>query len=314
MDLKSSDLVQRIQSAARLSEADMWRLATEMCADGIRTASEAEAVLHCHARLDRLEGDWPKRFTRALRDYLLLRTEPEGEVSADNLAWLREHVAPQGRVRTKSELDLLIMMYKQAEDVTDGYGVFVLEALCEWLIAAGKVDGDIVERIGAVLAMGDKGGTPWVSHAEAAVLLRTNDRLGHAGDDPAWSRVFARGVGNYLMARAHPNPESDRQALARQNWVGSADSRPGQYIGCLALGFNKGRWFDGVSLSPEQASLARQMASEAANDQAVAQIRKRSWLRRRLGWEKTGEADRALVDFLNQEAPGLTTGLVVATG
>ncbi|KCZ52111.1 hypothetical protein [Hyphomonas pacifica] len=314
MDLASRDLVQRIQSAVRLSEADMRRLAAEMCADGIRTAPEAEAVLYCHARLDRLGEDWPGLFIRALRDYLLLRTEPEGEVSADNLAWLRQHVAPDGRVRTLSELDLLIVLYRQAETVTEGYGLFVLECLCEWMISAGKAEGPIIERIGTVLAMGEKGGTPWVSHAEAVVLLRTNDSLGRAGDDTAWSRVFARAVGNYLMARAHPNPQGDRQALARKNWIGSADSRPGQYIGCLALGFNKGRWFEDVSQSPELARLARQMASEAANDQAVAQSQKRSWLRRRLGWEKTGEADRALVDFLNQEAPGLTTGLVVATG
>ena len=311
MDRQADNLVERMQSAAKLSAEDARHLAIEMCNDGIRSAPEAEAVLDFNARLPQDDPDWASQFIRAMRDYLLLRTEPEGNLSDADLDWLSDILAPEGLVRTGRELDLLILLQKQADSLPARFGLFALHCACERLVNTVAVTAEEVGRIRQILLGSAPEAAPWISREEAKILFQTNDLLGGSPLDPSWSRLFARTIGNHLVAQAHPFPSRERLGLARENWIAQEDTRPGQMVGCLSLGFMTGGWFETMCESADKAALARQMAHEASG-MGQQMTDKRGWLRRRLGWDGLNVSERAMVDFLNLEAPGLTTGLVVA--
>ena len=315
MDRNIGNLVGRIRSAAKVSETEAHRIATEMCVDGIRSAAEAEALLEFNAVLNGRQSDWDSQFIRAMRDYLLLRTVPEGGLSAENLDWLRVVLTPEGFVSAANELDLLILLQKQAESLPDGFGLFVQGCICEHIVRQGHASHDDVLRLRRALSPEPLGGEGWIGRDEARLLIKTNDRLGRVVNDPAWNDLFARAIGNHLLARSHPRPASERLALSRGQWLEESKIRPGQSVGCLKLGFSTGRWFENINAVPETAALARLHASAAADHVADPSEAQRGWLRRRLGWDSNlSQAERALVDFLNAEAPGLVSGLVIAAG
>lgn len=313
MTAPMSRLFERIQSVARLSRDDTRRLAQDMCADGLRSRPEAEALFDCNVRLGKGDPEWDNEFARAMRDYLLLRTEPEGSLSAENLAWLSGKVFQSDGVRTPGDLTLLVMLIRQADEVPEGFGLTVLKAVCQQMRSDGGATPDLIAKVSAVLAAGGTEAAPWISRAEAAILMDTNDRLQPDMCDPAWALLFARALGNHLLAAAHPRPEAERLALNRRSWLASTNERPGKYVGCLALGFDKGRWFEAISLDAEMAARARMAAVQsAARTPPVAGPGNKSWLQRRLGWSENESPSCALVDFINREAPGLTAGLVAA--
>jgi hypothetical protein len=78
--------------------------------------------------------------------------------------------------------------------------------------------------------------------------------------------------------------------------------------------FDAGRWFERVAYDPRKAELARKAARAAAQRAGEAVTEEETdWFMRRLRWDgQVSPAERALVDFLKREAPGLTHGLTAA--
>lgn len=315
MSSAADKLVARMETAARLSADEARQIAEKMCAEGIRSAAEAEALVDFNLRIAVRDADWAGQFQRALRDYVLLRTVPEGRLSDINFTWLRETFTPAGQVRNASELDVLIMLQRQAETVPAGYDLFVLKAVCDCIVREGSAGAANVARLYRVLATARPGRVAWISRAEARCLWKTNTDLGKAANDPSWNHLFARAIGNHLFASACPQPGKSADALSRETWLNPAVDTPGQLTAGLDTKFTQESWFELVSPSAATAHAAREAAAALAASQDGHTSGVGDWLRRRLGWDNAAnQAERALVDFLNAEAPGLTAGLVVAAG
>ena len=216
-------LVARMESAARVSADEARQIAEQMCADGIRSAPEAEALVEYNTRLDGHDADWSALFQRALRDYVLLRTVPEGSVSDDNLLWLRDTLAPEGHVRNTGELDFLILLQRQADSVPQDYDRFVLKAVCRQILREGSASAANTARVRKVLSASRRTGGEWISRDEARRLWKTNTELGKAANDPAWNALFARSIGNYLYVCTCPHPRAAGEALSREAWLDAAD-------------------------------------------------------------------------------------------
>jgi hypothetical protein len=305
-------IIQQIQAVSQRSREEARQVAQEMCARGPKSDAEAEALIDFNARMKGEDADWDSRFVRVLADYVLARDAAGGALTQTNLEWLQDRIALAGGLRNRNLASLFMRLLRKASETPAGFGLIVLSHICDQMVRAGHADARLVCKIAETLSCLSEEHAPWISRAEAAILYQAQDALQGCANDPAWNFLFARAIGNHLVARAHPNPYSERHALSRKHWLDQNDSRPGKFVGCLALGFDKGRWFEQLGREAERASHARRAASLAAKRKPSPSTARTVWWRKTPSPAPITSASHALVDFLDREAPGLVVGLVVA--
>lgn len=307
----ASRIFQKLQSTAHRSREDARQVAMEMCSREPKNDAEAAALLDFNARLKSDDPEWDHRFTNVMADYVLARDGALGTLTQANLDWLQARAMPSGGAPNRNLMRLLARLLKKAEQVPAGYGRQVLACLCDQMVRDGGARADMVALVDKVLARGGTPDAPWISQWEAALLLRAQDRLSACENDPAWTRLFARALGNHLLMRAHPNPDSERHALSRRCWLDPQDDHPGRYVGCLAVGLDRGAWFERLG-DGDAADEARQVASLAAIRASAGKPERGHWWSKNPAPPAPDSPGQALIDFLNREAPGLLDGLIVA--
>ncbi len=313
MDQDFQVVMSRVAKLGELSEAEAKRIVEDVFKDGVVSRGEAEALFMVNKSMTEMDAIWSEHFIAAIKDYLLDAESPMHRVTEEEGSWLLEQMQPASGLGLV-EIELLLEVLRYAEAAPEALSRTVLTAISEKIITAGKADADMVERMRRALyaPAGEKG--IWVSRFEATVLFTTNDAIAHAKNHASWNDLFARAVGNHLMARAHPDPMSDMQAFAREAWFKDTSTDVTGLLGRAASSFTDDSWFAKVAYSPKKAAEARQVANEIALRQAEnITDDENSWFMKRLGWDKTiSPAERALVDFLKSEAPGFANGLTIA--
>ncbi|MEE9380871.1 MAG: hypothetical protein V3V03_05645 [Hyphomonadaceae bacterium] len=310
MDQELEGLMAKVAELGQMSETEAGRVVSEAYWDGIVTHGEAEALFDLNDKLDGCDPVWDKRFVGAIKDFLLTEQAPQGWVTEEECEWLIERVTRDGYVKLGSEMDLLLDVLRYAEGAPERLGKFTLNAVRKRIAEAGRATKDDVERMRRALYASAGAGGIWVTREEATVLFLTNDAVAFAKNDPAWNDLFARAIGNHLMAMAHPSPMSESDALARERWLDEKVS-VGGFLSDMANSFGDGSWFEKVTYSPEKAAKARSAAKEAALRVAEnIDDDENDWFMKRLGWDKKiSPAEKALVEFLQAEAPGFADGI-----
>ena len=314
MDQETKILMARVAKLGEMSEADAHRIVNEIYADGIVSRSEAESLFRLSDMLSATDPVWTSRFQEAMKDFLLTREAPEGWITDDEATWLIAQVQTDTHDPSLDEIDLLIELLRKADGAPESLAQFTLEAVSKRIIADGVASLKMVERMRFALYAGAGHGGLWVSQYEAGILFKTNDAIAKADNAPTWNDLFARAVGNHLMARAHPAPQTVEGALARESWLQDTSSSTGGFFSRMGASFASGNWFEMITHNGRKAAEARQIAAEAANREAekVTDI-ENAWL---LGGIKAdgdiSPAEAALIEFLKQEAPGFAQGLAVA--
>ena len=153
-----------------------------------------------------------------------------GWVTDEEAEWLLSNIQVNGDQPSLDEIDLLLSVLRHAEGAPQKLAHFTLDAISERIIAAGVANLNMVERMRYALYAGAGHGGLWVSQFEAGLLFKTNDAIAEADNAPTWNDLFARAVGNHLMARAHPDPQTVEGALARESWLQDSSSSTGGFF------------------------------------------------------------------------------------
>ena len=315
MDREMQLLMARIANLGAVSEAEARQIVNEVYRDGIVSREEAEALFRLNDQFAERDPVWVERFIEAIRDFLLTRETPHGWVTDAESDWLIGVIGRDGHIETESEIDLLLEVLRHAEGAPEALSRYCLEAVSRRIIENGIADEAMTERMRRILsAPGGEAGL-WVSRHEATVLFRTNDAIAEAPNARSWNNVFAKAILNHLLSAAHPEPQTEADALSRDAWLKDNKASVGGFFARMANAFTSGSWFDKISHDAEAAARARYVAKEAAA-KAGKQITpdEDKWFLRRLGWDKSvSPAERTLIDLLNSEAPGFARGLKEAT-
>lgn len=314
MDQETNILMARVAKLGEISENEAHRIVNEIYKDGIVSRGEAEALFRLNDMLSATDPAWMSRFQEAVKDFLLTREAPEGWITDDEAEWLIAQVQTDGHEPTLDELDLLIELLRKADGAPEKLAQFTLDAVSRRIIADGIASLKMVERMRFALYAGAGQGGLWVSQYEAVILFKTNDAIADADNAPSWNDLFARAVGNHLMARAHPAPQSVEGALARESWLEDTSTSTGGFFSRMGGSFASGNWFGMITHNGRKAAKARMIAADAALREAeqVTEI-ENDWLLQSLDNDgKVSPAETALIEFLKQEAPGFAQGLAVA--
>lgn len=314
MDQETQLIMARVAKLGEMSEGEAHRIVNEIYTDGIVSRGEAEALFRLQEMLSATDPMWKSRFHEALLDYLLTREPPEGHVTDEEADWVLAQVSHDGDEPSLEEIDLLTAILRRAEGAPVKLARYTLDAIAARVIADRSASAEMVERARLALFAGAGDGGLWVSQYEAAKLFEINDAIGKAKNAESWNDLFARAVGNHLMARAHPAPQSVEAALAREAWLQDTTSSAGGFFSRMGASFLSGKWFEKVTFDQRRAARARQTANEAAAREAEKVTQEEhAWLIER--FERDGDitpAERALIAFLQAEAPGFAQGLAVA--
>lgn len=314
MDQETKVIMARVAKLGEMSESEAHRIVNETYKDGIVSRGEAEALFRLNDVLKSTDPQWSSRFQEALKDYLLTREPPEGWVTDEEADWLLAQVQTDGDQPSLDEIDLLLAVLRHADGAPEKLAKYTLKAISSRIIADGVANLNMVERMRFAIYAGAGDGGLWVTQYEAAILFKTNDAVANARNASTWNDLFARAVGNHLMARAHPQPKSIEDALSREAWIEEDTSSTGGFFARMGGSFSSGNWFESITHNGRKAAQARQIAAEAADREAEGVTeQENSWLLKRLGWDgEISPAEASLIEFLKKEAPGFAQGLVVA--
>ena len=159
------------------------------------------------------------------------RPSPEGYLTADNAQWLIERIAKDGRIETKTELELLVNVLDKARWAPQSLVRFALEQVKDAVIdgtgplRSGKklepgivseADVDLLRRI--LYSYGSDGNIA-ITQAEAEVLFDIDEATAGRDNHPAWTDLFVKAIANCVMAASGYAAPPREVALARDAWL-----------------------------------------------------------------------------------------------
>lgn len=231
MDRSSSFPFETIVARGSVRETDLTQL-REHFASGRRVSREdAEGLFAVHARCPAKDTGWSNWFIATVCDYIVHSAEPEGYVTHENANWLIQQITRNGRVETRTELDLLIAVLESARWAPRNLIAFGLMQVRQAVTEGGGpmrpgqpvVPGqlfdeeiEIVRRM--IYAFGGEGCFA-LTREEAEVLFDINDALDATRVNTAWAELFVKAVANVMLAASGYRVPTREEALRSEAWV-----------------------------------------------------------------------------------------------
>jgi hypothetical protein len=257
-------------------------------------------------------------------DYIVNQAEPEGYVTAANADWLMAAISRDGKVKSKTEFDLLLYVLDTARwsperlvrfaldevkrAVIEGDGPLRMQGTRETgMITDAEVD--LVRRI--LYAFGGDGNIA-VTRAEAEVVIAIEESLAEGKANPAWTDLFVKAMANVILATSGYAPPSREEALRADAWLKRrGDLALGNMLGEMVTKSLSGIWDAYSAQSSEERALARleRQRIEIITNEEITDG-EATWLVERLNRDsRLTERELALLDFLRREAPVLHPAL-----
>ncbi|MEM9669156.1 MAG: hypothetical protein AAF950_09555 [Pseudomonadota bacterium] len=308
------DLLMQVDHIHQMTEIEAKDFINEVFSDGIISRQEADSLFDLNAQIGGSDPVWNQKFREAIKDYLLTVERPLGWITEEECEWLMAHVSGSDALQPDWYVDLILDVLRYAEGAPRKLGVFALERVCKAAAGEKRISEAMVERVRRALFAPASDGATWVTREEAKLLFKLNDTFAFARNDASWNDLFARAIGNHLLVAAHPDPMSEAEVLAREVWLQEGSRGVAGFFSDMTASFSTGTWFESVFHSETRASAARMAVQEAARKEAKRiDNDEEGWLLQRLGWDKSiSPAERALLQFLNEETPGFAKGLAAA--
>jgi hypothetical protein len=324
-DADLPESVRAMIARGRITDEDVLTLRREIYGDGIVHPADAELLFRLDEDIAENSPSFKALYVEALTDYVVWQRAPEGHVSEDNADWLIARISQNGRVKSDTELELLVAVIDKAHSAPGRLSAFALKQ-----VAAAVVDGEGPLAAGRALTPGviglaevemlrrilyaQGGSRPLgICREEAEVLFDLNDRTREADNHPAWSDLFVKAVANFLMTARGYEPPTRQEALRREAWVdGATPGVGGVFTGMmqsLLTGGLRGVWRayrSDVDVAAERND-AFEESTRAAEPVTADEVK---WLADRIGRDgQLHRNERALIDFLREESPDIHPSL-----
>jgi hypothetical protein len=324
MSILKSVAVDDIISRGSIRENDVLRMRQAFYDDGLITATEAENLLRLNEACPVQDAAWAAFFVQAMGDYIVNQAEPEGYVTAANADWLMAAISRDGKVRSKTEFDLLLYVLDTARWSPERLVRFALDEVKRAVVEGDgplrmpgtrqtgtitETEVDLVRRI--LYAFGGDGNIA-ITRAEAEVLIAIEESLSDGDACPAWTDLFVKAMANVVLATSGYAPPSREEALRAETWLKRrGDLSPGRLLGDMVTASLSSIWDGYAAQSSEERALARleRQRIEIITNEEITDG-EATWLVERLTRDsRLTQREKALLDFLRREAPVLHPAL-----
>ena len=319
MGVLSAVSIVEIKARGSIKDADVLKLRRSYYEDGSISAEEAESILALNDACPIQDPAWADCFIETITDYIVDQAEPQGYLTAENADWLMQRIAKDGRIGSKTELDLLLNVLDKARWVPQSLVRFALEQVKDAIISnvgplrvgkargganVGQADVDLLRRV--LYSFGGDGNIA-VTQAEAEVLFDIDTATAAADNHPSWSDLFVKAIANCVLGACGYAAPPRAVALARDAWL---ERRGELSIDEVLAGMTGGRknLFGGYrQQSVEEQAIARltQQKIEIITRENITPAEV-NWLVERIGRDgKLTANERSLLMFLKVESPAL---------
>ncbi len=265
-------------------------------------------------------SEWTNLFSEAVTDYVVHQNDPADYIPQEKADWLVAKLKENGGITTASGFAMLIDMMTSALGVPPSLSAFVLREIETAMVsrhrnaidgndqAAAAVTKADVEALRSVLYAATTGSVAHVTREEAEALFDIAHATAGGTCDPAFDDLFARAIGNYLMAISWHDP-SRNQALHRERWLDERETLFQFLTNKPASG--KEETFRELLKSPLEQEEADMIALDRQDDAARAQSEQiteaeADWVIAHLTRQgPLTSAETRLLKWLGDEAPSL---------
>ncbi len=315
--------IAEIKARGSIKDADVLKLRRNYYDDGSISAEEADVIFALNDACPVQDPAWADCFIETITDYLVDQAEPQGYLTADNAQWLIERIGGDGRVDSKTELELLVNVIDKARWVPQSLVRFALEQVKTAVITGtgplrggrssspGIVSETDVDLLRRILYGAGSDGSIAITQAEAEVLFDIDEATSGRDNHPAWTDLFVKAIASCVMAASGYAAPPREVALARDAWL----DRRGELsldaiLGGMASGL-KGLFGGYREQTTEERAIAAltQQKVEIITREAVTAA-EATWLAARIGRDGgMTPNERALLMFLKTESPSINPAL-----
>jgi hypothetical protein len=320
--------IEEIVKRGSLEGSDLRALRRVFYEDGVVSAEEADLLFDINDACQTHPADWTSFFVEAITDYLVFQERPQGYLTAANGEWLIERISRDGRVASKTELELLVTVLDKARWAPISLVKFALEQVKAAVIhgdgplrhgkplAPGTITEAEVDLLRRMLyAFGGDGHVP-VTRAEADILFDIDEAVADQEPNPVWTDFFVKAVANVIMAASGYSVPSREEALRQEASLHDPDQRTSVLAALLSMVQSNLAAIQDAYLdqTPEERALARlehQRIEIITNEEIT--VAEATWLVSRLGRDgRLSPSETALIKYFEQESPKIHPSLTQA--
>lgn len=315
--------IAEIKARGSIKDADVLKLRRNYYDDGIITAEEADVIFALNEACPVQDPAWADCFVETITDYLVEQAGPRGYLTAENAHWLIERIGRDGRVDSKTELELLVNVLDKSRWAPQSLVRFALEQVKQAVLSGagplrsgemlepGTVSESDVNLLRRILYAAASDGCIAITRVEAEVLFEIDESSSGRDNHPAWTDLFVKAIANCVMAASGYAPPSRQAALAGEARL---DRRGHFSLDAIVRGVGPGLkgFFAGYrEQTTEEGAIARltRQKVEIITHDAVEPANA-GWLAQRIGRQgKLTPNERALLMFLKTESPAIDPAL-----
>ncbi|HML30157.1 MAG TPA: hypothetical protein PKE16_15260 [Hyphomicrobium sp.] len=296
--------------------------------DGVVSSDEGNLLFSMQHACTVQHADWPDFFIDALTDYLIIQEPPRGYLTAANANWLIGKVSREGKIRSKTEIDLVLNILDKARWAPASLSKFALEQVKHAVLtgggplrqtkslAAGRISESEVDLLRRILYAFGGDGHVAVTRAEADVLFDIDEAVAGAPPNAIWTDLFVKAIANVMMSASGYAVPSREEALRQEANPADDDGETSILFSLLSMVHaNLSTMQDAYhDQTIEERALARleHQRIEIITNEKIEEADP-AWLVGRLGRDgRLTPSEQALVSYLNHESPRIHPTLTEA--
>lgn len=235
MSAFSSETLDELIASGNLRETGLIELAAGLDGATGLSRSDAEKLVAIHAEVGTKDAGWPDIFIRAVSEHIVHAVEPSGYITVDKAEWLIQQIGRDGRVRTRTELDLLIDVLENVRWAPRSLVVFGLDQVLQAVRQGdgllrpdepqvpGQLFDEEIEIMRRLIYAYGSDRCAALTREEAEILFDINDALDGTRINTAWTEFFVKALANVVFAASGYGVPSREEALRAEAWF---DGRP----------------------------------------------------------------------------------------
>ncbi len=223
-----------IRERGSIREEDVGLLRKAVYGDGEIDQEEAELLIDLNRSCKVQDPDWTEIYHEAITDYLVVQAEPEGYVTQDQAEWLIEQIAPEGKLPSRKDLDLLVDVMDRARWLPEILIAFGLQQVAEAISGdnggvrpddgePGIIQDNEVELVRRMVYAFGGDGCVAVTRTEAEMLAMINDQLDPEKLSDAWMEFYIKAMANFLLGASGYAVPTREEALRNEVWLEERD-------------------------------------------------------------------------------------------
>ena len=309
MDADQTTIVDEVATRQKITDQDVLELRKSVFKNGFVDVSEAATLFRLNDAARNASQSWRDFFVEAVVDFLVHQRPPAGYIADEDSAFVLQHVCQDGKVKSETELEALVRAVESAGTAPADLVEFVLRQVKDVVISRGatpQLGEPEITLLRRVLHAGGGDVGLAVSRSEAELLFDVNDLVaGTDADQEAWHDLFAKAVGNHVMAAAGEVVPSRQEALRREQWLKTPS---GGVTSFLSRMFGtRGADLEAAFRSKDPFKERHAKMEKSIAESEIVTLGEAKWLKDRIHRDgDLTEAEKALLRFIKDVSPDVS--------